>query len=380
MMHGLLWLLLAVPLPAQEVENLRDALISVGIAHRAPHIMLRTEGAFRVIDQKTGEIHKLAQGTDVRIEADADAKLLIGPHLLSGPTRLLPGKSGEHVVIDGRRYGGNIVFRPNKDETVTVIDELGIEEYLLGVIAKEMSPEWPLEALKAQAIVSRTFALNNLGKFKHNGFDLSNDDRSQLYTGLTDINPRIKRAVKQTRGQILSWRGKIMPVYFHSTCGGHTVSPGDVWGDRSATPAPLTGVRCRYCKHSPHYRWQAYFRGRDILRHLQRTWNVTRLDRIRIGAKGSNGILVTLNLKLDRMWKTIRANKFRLLLGAAELKSTRIYRISRKSRGWHFRGKGYGHGVGLCQWGARVQAVDGREYRRILRHYFPGAKIRRLAE
>ncbi|MFH2204665.1 MAG: SpoIID/LytB domain-containing protein [Elusimicrobiota bacterium] len=364
----------AAPLPTRITES----IIAVGIVHRAANLLLRPIGNFSVIDQSTGELQKLKHGTQYLVEADESQRLIIGKHLFFGPTRLLPGQPGEHVLIENRKYRGNILLQPNKDATVTAIDEMGIEEYLLGVLPKEMNPEWPLEALKAQAVVARTFALNNLGKFSTSGYDLSDDSFSQIYSGLEVESERVQRAVRETAGQVLAWNGKRLEVYFHSTCGGHTIDPATAWGTElsSRPPKPLRGVRDRYCRYSPSYQWETHLASDDILRHLDRHGiSAARLTDIRVGRERKHGHASALELKLDGKWKKLSTHRFRLWVNPAELKSTHIRAITRQRNGFLFKGRGYGHGVGLCQWGARVQAVKGRGYRKILEHYFPGASI-----
>lgn len=352
-------------------------IIAVGIARNVSRIEVTTHGKFSVIDQATGEMKQLKAGKVYVVEGDAGKQVVFGPHLFMGPLRLLPGGADEYVTINNRRYNGNLVFQANADETITVIDEIDIEDYLLGVLPKEMSPSWPLEALKAQAVVARTFALNNLGKFSEKGYDLRDDSMSQMYGGAANVSLRVRRAVKETRGQTLSYAGKRLPVYFHSSCGGHTTDPKSVWGGSGKTPRPLRGVRDRYCRLSPHQNWKAYFRTSDILRTLQeKGFNNVRLDQVRKGSQNRSGYLKNFQLRLDRAWRTVSANTLRLWLGASELKSVRIQRIRRRRKGYEFRGRGYGHGVGLCQWGSRAQAQRGHDYETILAFYFPGARMR----
>lgn len=355
-------------------------VVAVGIARSVPRIRVRPHGKFSVIDQATGEMKELESGKIYTVEGDEGKQVVFGPHLFMGPLRLLPGAPGQYVTVNNRKYGGNLVFQGNADETITVIDEIDIEDYLLGVIPKEMSPSWPLEALKAQAVVARTFALNNLGKYSEKGYDLRDDSISQMYAGLTSISPRVKRAVDETRGQTLFYAGKRLPTYFHSSCGGHTTDPQSVWGGPGKSPRPLRGVRDRYCRLSPHQKWKAYFRTSDILRVLQRRGlNAGRLDAMRKGTGSRSGYLANIKLRLDRAWKVLSANKLRLWLGAAELKSVRIDKIRRRRKGFEFYGRGYGHGVGLCQWGTRAQAERGHDYETILSFYFPGSHMRHEA-
>jgi len=356
-----------------------DSIIAVGIAHKAASVLLRPIGNFSVIDQTTGEIQKLTKGVQYLVEADEDQRIILGKHLFFGPTRLLPGSPGEHVLIEDKKYRGNILFRPNKDSTLTVIDEIGIEEYLQGVLPKEMNPDWPEEALKAQAVVARTFALNNIGKFSQSGYDLSNDSFSQMYSGLEDVSPRVQKAVRETAGQVLYWEGSRVEAYFHSTCGGHTIDPASAWGTRYSSrklPRPLRGVRDRYCRATPNFEWDAYFATGDILKALNSHGVAgARLNRIRVAEKDGSGRATLLKFKLDGYWKSVKAQSFRMWMGPSQFKSTFLRRITRKQKGFAFLGRGYGHGVGLCQWGARIQAAEGRDYKQILNYYFPHADL-----
>ncbi|MBI3297514.1 MAG: SpoIID/LytB domain-containing protein [Elusimicrobia bacterium] len=359
-----------------------DRIIAVGILASAPSATFRPSGAFKAIDQATGELVSLVSGRDYPVEAESVAAkpgLVFGPHLMKGPARLLPGGPDDFVSIGARKYRGNLVFRPNPDGTLTVVDELGLEEYLFGVLPHEMSPDWPLEALKAQAVVSRTFALNSLGKHEAAGFDLTDDTLSQVYTGLTTESERVRQAVRATAGETLSWRGKPLRVYFHSTCGGHTSDPAEVWGGDS--DAPLAGVKDRWCKASPHYRWEAYFPRTDIVAALNRNGlTVAQLLDVREGRRGRAGWLKELRLKTEAGWSRVSANQFRRWLGTKDLKSVRFEAIRERRKGFDFEGRGYGHGVGLCQWGARGQAEAGRDYEQILALYFPGADLEQAGE
>ncbi|MBI5594521.1 MAG: SpoIID/LytB domain-containing protein [Elusimicrobia bacterium] len=357
-----------------------DRIIAVGILAKVPSVVFRVSGAFQAIDQSNGELMAVAEGRDYKVEAEAGAdgkaRLLFGPHLLGGAARLLPGRGDEFVTIGDRKYRGNLVFRPHADGTLTVIDELGIEEYLFGVLPHEMSPDWPAEALKAQAVVSRSFALASLGRHEEAGFDLTDDDRSQLYTGLTTESERVRAAVRATSGEVLNFAGRSFQPYFHSTCGGHTSDSSEVWGGAKAKP--LRGVKDAWCKRSPHYRWDAYLPKEDILAGLNRNgMPAGRIDDIREGARGAGGFLKDLRLKTDGSWERVGANQFRLWMGVQQLKSVRLDSVRRLRKGFEFSGRGYGHGVGLCQWGARGQAEAGRGYREILSFYFPGASVGR---
>lgn len=368
-------LLLALPAPA--AERPADGMLSIGIAQRAELIELRAEGAFSIVDQASGTVSPLEAGRPYTVRAHGRGGLRIGPLALAGQARLLPRAPEARVLIDGRKYRGNVLLRPNDDGTVTAVDEVGVEEYLEGVLPKEMSPDWPLEALKAQAVVARTFALKNLGKYSAEGFDLTGDQRSQVYSGLDVESERVRRAVRETAGEVLVYGGALLPAHYHSCCGGKTLSPTAVWGGASA-PKPLAGVKDRHCRASPHFQWSAYFATDDILAALnQDRFTAARLEWIRPGPRDAGGRLQAVRLRLDGRTHELPFKDLRRLLGAGDLKSPQVWRIVARRKGFEFIGRGYGHGVGLCQWGARGLAEGGRAYRQILAHYFPGAAVSR---
>lgn len=359
------------------VDRVSDSIIQIGIARRVRRLRIRPEGRFLVIDQTNGEVQRLTSGREYLVEADESRRLTVGPFLFLGQTRLMAQGPGSHLTIEGTRYRGSLILRPNPDSTVTAVEELGIEEYLQGVLPTEMSPEWPLEALKAQAVVARTFAINNLGKFSSSGFDLSDDTESQLYSGGELDDERVRRAVRETAGQILSFKQKTLPAFFHSCCGGHTADPASVWGSSEKSPAPTRGVKDGNCRACPQYRWTAYFAESDILAALQKRRRTSglRLGSARAGSRDVSGRLREIRFTVDGKTVSVRANDFRNWMGANTLKSTLIERVERRKKGYLFSGRGYGHGVGLCQWGARALAERRRGYREILMHYFPKAEI-----
>lgn len=264
---------------------------------------------------------------------------------------------------------------------VKEIRSLDLEEYLLGVLPNEMDPSWPHAALRAQAVVARTFAYAQLGKHRAEGFDLTSDTRSQVYIPPKSTAPSVSEAVRGTRGEVLGYGGELLSVYYHSTCGGRTTDPREVWKSGSPTPRPLRGVKDRYCSPSPHYHWTAYFADDDILAALARSGSpVGPLRSLRIGSRDKAGFARDFRILLGSGETRVGANELRSLLGGAELKSARILRIFRRGKGVEFHGRGNGHGVGLCQWGARVMAQKGRSYESILRHYFPGAVMSVVTE
>ncbi|MBI3288142.1 MAG: SpoIID/LytB domain-containing protein [Elusimicrobia bacterium] len=299
---------------------------------------------------------------------------------LKSETRLVPG-AGARVKVDGNYYRGALILRLDPGQTVTVIEEIPLEDYLEGVLPHEMDPNWPLESLKAQAVVARTFAYANMGKFRKDGFDLTADTRSQVYRGLTLVNENVRAAVRQTRGEVLGYNGKLMRVYYHACCGGATTDAGAAWGSEGESLRPLKGVKDPWCRASPHMSWSAYFTWADLTAAIAERHALTGpLRGLRISARDAAGYVREFLAKTSGGTTGVRAADLRTALGAGEMKSVRIRDLAVRKKGVEFFGSGLGHGVGLCQWGARLQADTGRDYDQILRFYFPGATLSEVDE
>lgn len=370
-------LLLAAP-AAMGVSDIRKeaGILRVAVVQSARKVRIRTDGDFIVRDLATGRRSLLQDGQTYLAEVRNAEHIIVGSLEFGDRVRLVPTGANSALRIDDKLYRGVFSLRTNGEAKLTVIEELGIEEYLYGVLPREMNASWPLEALKAQAVVSRTFALRSLGKHDDRGFDLTADEFSQVYQNEDAVDPQVRRAVDSTAGQILTYKGRPMTTFFHSTCGGHTQPVDLVWGGGSEPIKPLSGVRDSFCRISPHWRWQAYFPNRDILRVLQaRGYKATKIKRIRVADKAGAGTVLWLEVDTDAADFRVRGADLRTWLGARDLKSVQFTRVVKTQGGWEFHGRGYGHGVGLCQWGARAQAQKGRAYDKILDFYYPGSSI-----
>jgi stage II sporulation protein D len=353
--------------------------IRLGIVPDADEVSLVPEGRLAVRDA-AGARRELSPGKRVRLEPREGGGLTLGALALGDEALLEPQEPGAAVEIDGKRYGGTLLLRRGADGgTVSVVEEIGIEDYLLGVLPYEMEPDWPLEALKAQAVVARTFAYTQLGKYKKQGFDLTTDTRSQMYGGRGSKHLSVLKAVQGTRGEVLGYKGEILNVYYHACCGGHTESAARAWGGDA--PAPLWGVKDKYCYASPLRTWTAYFSYADLVAALVKD-RLTggKLSRFEIGRADGAGYAQSFTAKVGGETFRIKGSSLRAALGGGVLRSLRITRLRKLRKGVEFVGSGSGHGVGLCQWGARLQAERGRSYEKILSFYFPGAALSLIDE
>ncbi len=293
-------------------------------------------------------------------------------HLFSNLVRIFSKKG--FIRVNGREYRDSIIISQNSGK-LDVINEIGLEGYLFGVLPKEVSPKWNMEALKAQAVVSRTYILRNLGRFKSEGYDLSASELSQVYGGKSCEKGTTTEAVLKTSGEVLVYRGKLASVYFHADAAGHTENPKFVWGTEN-TPAYLRGVREKYRRNSPYSKWQAQISYGEIVSALRKKgYDIDKVHKISKKGRTPSGRAKFIVVYSNRGKIKIPSNKFRMFMGSRKIKSTKIRKISNRRGFAIFYGQGWGHGVGFSQWGAKDLAERGWNYRKILRFYFPGTKI-----
>jgi stage II sporulation protein D len=288
--------------------------------------------------------------------------------------RLTPVNGGS-LRLNGREYPGTIELATSGDGLVAV-NELPLEEYLVGAVKAEAGDRMPLEMLKAQAIVARTYAAYqrqlNAAKLYH----LTASTAHQQYLGRVPPDSPAWTAVKQTEGQVVLWNGRLFPAFYHTDSGGYTEDPRSVFA-ASNMPA-LRPVRVEFPSASPYRRWRLDVPLNELSVQLLKAGisvggiiAVDVVDRSaslrvsQIAVRGRTGRVV------------LRGNDLRRLLGYDTLKST-LFAVAVVGRVAHFVGRGYGHGVGLDQWAAKAMAERGFSAERIVEYYYPGAVLSRL--
>jgi stage II sporulation protein D len=299
-------------------------------------------------------------------------------------------------TLNGRRYRGELeIIMADDANTFDVVNVVGAEEYLAGVIGAEMPSYWEPQALEAQAIAARTYCLyikHRFGANRH--WDVHKSAAHQMYRGVSEETPAVWKAIGNTAGEVLVCKqadGKedIFPAYYSSTCAGHTENSKNVFGD---TFEPLKGVPCRYClgiTKKEFLNWPAVETTREQLdkKLFERYPQLKKLSSIEqisaISPSRYDGLTRLTWIKLggtDGSSDTLRAEDFRLALDPTGLKiKSAAFEIQKTATGWAFTsGKGYGHGVGMCQCGAEGMARKGKSTEEILSYYYPGAKIKKL--
>lgn len=291
---------------------------------------------------------------------------------VSGQMWIEPKGEG-YVWIGDRWYRGRTHIIPSKTG-VTAINYVDIEQYLYSVIGAEMNGNWPQEALKAQAVAARSYALNKRQENSSNFYDLGNDQLWQVYQGIKTESQGTYAAVDATKGQVLTYNGQIILALFHSSSGGHTENVEDVWSN----PLPYLRAVPDFDQDAPVYEWTESFTQAELKQRISGVGNIISMTPQTTTPHNS---VITIKVLGDAGVKTLQGTDITAALG---LKSTRFIVTPNKNKGqqvpsgFKITGKGFGHAVGMSQWGAYNLARNGYNYQQILLYYYQGANLARI--
>lgn len=288
---------------------------------------------------------------------------------------------GRNLFVNGKRVPDKILFSPDKNQ-INVIGVLPLEQYVVGVLAHEMPSHWPLETLKAQAIAARSYALAVKKSRWAKSFHLESSVLDQVYGALSESElqkryGKVLEAVKQTTGQVLlDTKKKVLKAYYHADCGGQTVSAQEAWN----TKEDLVAVKDEFCPQNPRAQWELNLNEKHVKQKLK-SWAPPGSVQI-VSLKALPGVgsdrVAQVEVEWEKGLKTsVPALAFRQIFGFFEFKSTK-FQVTQNGTDWKFQGQGFGHGVGLCQWGSRHLGKKGWAAQNILRHYYPKADLSRL--
>lgn len=261
------------------------------------------------------------------------------------------------------------------------IERLSVEEYLPAVLAGEMAGDWPLEALKAQAILARTFVLQFVTQktSMYDGADISTDIKEAQAYDAAGVNERIRQAVAQTRGLVLNAGGELPYAWFHAHSGGLTARAKEGLDYEKAEPSYTQCVKGMENDEAPPEaaHWEATFTAEEVLAAARDAGaSVSELTGISIGQRGESGRATTLLIS----GREVSAPAFRLAIGSTKMRSCLIESLRVEDGQVIMSGKGYGHGVGMSQWGAYAMAQAGKTAQEIVLHYFTGVTLDRAWE
>lgn len=264
-----------------------------------------------------------------------------------------------------RNYRGSISFRVNNGK-LDIINNVQLDDYLRGVLPKEMSPEFPMESLKAQALCSRSFAINNFNKYIKKGYNLDDTTNSQVYYGKDVEEKSTDKAVETTLGEVIKYDGKIAETIFCASSGGYTVSSSDAWGGN--TVPYLISKEDPYSTHP----WEYTLKDSDL-----KKLNLSDVFGVNLDSMNTSNRVNNISFSTSKGDITMKAKDFRQKIGNTRIKST-LFEIECDNNKILVKGKGYGHGVGMSQYGAVEMAKKGNNYKDIIGFYFPGTNIEKI--
>jgi len=364
-------LFLLIPAAGCPQEDAATSL-RVCVIDDRPKIDLSLRGPYKIFDINSKRLFTEGRRLHANVGA-VKGGLSVGAKELKGFGVKVKVSKDSTIYVNGRRFRGDIDIIKKDDGKLSVINNIGLENYLYGVLYHEISHKWPQEVVKAQAIAARTFAVYQKRQNRLQPYDLRSDIYSQMYGGRTSEKWSTNKAVDATRGEILVFNGDILPAYYHATCAGRTEDASNLW---KVDLAPLKGVDCAFCKDSPHYRWVKEVPLWVLADKLRENgYKIGKVVSVRVLSRNSSGRVDKLEIKDDSGTSVILTGKdFRQMLGPNEARSTNFDASIR----WGLvvlEGRGWGHGVGMCQWGAYGMAREGRSAKEILAHYYPGTQI-----
>jgi stage II sporulation protein D len=359
-------------------------------------ISFNARGDYRVADPEKLTVISETQKPDfITIVVDGNCikagfKKYNSRHLVFQPAVDTP-----FAINENQQFHGNLELIVNPDnKTLMVINSLSLEDYLAGVVASEMPSYWETEALKAQAVAARTYVLYIKSKHgKNRPWDVKATQANQVYKGIRAETMRTNDAVNATAGLVLNCQNEdwdLFPAYYSSVCGGHTEDSVNVFGDEFFS---LQGVDCPWCRYNtkpslfywPDATFDKETVNENIFDRYPSLQELGTIDKIEPAKESSyaGGLSRIISVRLTGSTGKVgylRGEDLRLAVDPSgqKIQSTCCTIISMKDEFLFIAGKGFGHGVGLCQYGAREMARQGKTYKEILDFYYPGNRFKQL--
>ena len=317
------------------------------------------------------------QPIQVRLEANCIVATGDGLPLRTADTLAVTTAEGSFIRVGDRSYRGRMLLYRSTDGDLSVVNVIGLEDYLLGVVPCEIGPinVRTLEAAKAQAVTARSFTLARLGRRKGLGHDVFDSFvRDQEYRGIERETELSRRAVSATRGEVIEVGDEVCEALYHGNCGGTTANGSKPYLKSIPDTPGRRRDRRAYCSGKPNYSWQTSF-GRDSLDAVasRLAGKGCRVRTVSLETDRESGRVKYLHLATDHGSLRITGSDFRAAMG---LRST-AFTVSIRGRIVSFTGRGWGHGSGMCQDGAIAMAETGASYREILQQYYSGVSLRK---
>ena len=359
--HWLSWLIwLVFILPAQAVE------LRVAIEKDVSQVKVGSSTTAIVKDSTGRKLGELAPMSSLAAKLQKN-EIKIDNRVAAGELIIEPQDDG-YVWIGDRWYRGRTQLI-RQDDRITAVNHVDLEEYLYSVVGAEAVSTWPIEALKAQAVAARSYALYKRNTNPNSIFDLDTTVGTQVYKGLDSEYTTTHQAVNDTLGQIMTYENNVILAAFHSSSGGYTENVEDVW----TSPLPYLRAVVDYDHESPVFEWQQVIPVSKIQTLVAGVGNIRGLQPVVMTPRGR---VITMRVTGDRGTATVSGKKLRQAL---DLRST-LFRVSTDGSNLKVEGRGFGHGLGLSQWGAYYLAKKGVNYHQILAHYYQNANLSQLEQ
>ncbi|MEL7351567.1 MAG: SpoIID/LytB domain-containing protein [Cyanobacteria bacterium P01_A01_bin.116] len=359
----LLWMILV--LPAQAVVELR---VAIAQGDEAISVGSSTLGIIR--DGSGNALYQLPELQGITIEADAgEVDLTNGGQTLAESSSfwLEPSDDG-FVWIGDKWYRGRVMVTLENGE-LTAINYVALEDYLYSVVGSEMPTSWPQAALQSQAVAARSYALYKRARTRNPLYDVDATTKYQAYKGLEQEHPNTIQAVDTTQSQVVTHNGEVIEAIFHSSSGGFTENAGDVW---SSDVPYLQGVE-DFDQNAPVFSWEKTFPLSEFSDKIGDIGEVTSIGTPQLTQRGR---VASITINGEEGAEVLRGRDVRSALG---LRSTRFtIDLDPDTEQVTISGFGFGHGVGMSQWGARSLAEQGWSFEQILQHYYQSTAIAQL--
>lgn len=341
-------------------------VVNVAIATGEDSVTINGEN-MRLLDDGEKQVLK-ADRLKIGVKSN---RLVVNGKTVDAPLRLL---SDESITTSGKTLRGELDVLLEQG-SITLVHPIELEEYVAGIVAGEVPKSWPLEAQKAQAIAARTYAIKKKYERIDKSYHLDSTVMDQVYGGLDNDHALAAKAAEETKGLVLTYESKPIQAFFSSACGGETASALEGWGYDIPY---LKHTTCGFCARNGAEEWKYKISKKSFERAVGADKH-SQLKSIKMGALSESGRTTNIDLEFNKDKEmTVTAIDLRQKLGYSNLKSTVLQKIELSNKDVTFYGKGYGHGVGMCQWGAHGMAQKGIVATEILSRYYPGTELRRI--
>lgn len=362
-----------VPVLSGEPLEIRHVRVLLGLSTETQPIDISSEGEVFVY---SGEIVPQLQ-EEASLDG-AQVGLSRRGHITTGgvdwglPAIVIMPREGESILVGSTVYPGYLVLS-KRGKAVQVVNWVKMEPYVAGVVSSEVPAYFSRASCEAQAVAARTYALAEMRRRRLLLYDVTDDQSSQVYRGSSGTRSYGVQAARRTRGVVMVYDWKFLNAFYFSTCGGHTAPASQLSG--APRIEPFEGVECDYCKDSPKYKWAKTMPVAEVEEALAVAGYVSgSLQDIKVAGTTKGGWADLVEVVSTEGSRRLSGNAFRRLLGTSSFYSSK-FDIRRSGDEFIIQGRGYGHGVGMCQWGAHGLGRAGRTYAEILRYYYSGAEL-----